>query len=119
MSGTTARGIRSAQVGLVANAGLAVIKILAGVVGTSYALIADGIESSADILSSTIVWGGLRIAGRDPDQEYPFGYGKAESVAAAMVSLMLLGAAFGIAVQAVREIITPHHSPEHLLLTHR
>lgn len=112
MSGTsTTRGIRSAQVGLVANAGLAVIKIVAGVVGTSYALIADGIESSADILSSTIVWGGLRIAGRDPDQDYPFGYGKAESVAAAMVSLMLLGAAAGIAVQAVREIITPHHAP--------
>jgi len=111
MSTGTIQGIRSAQVGLVVNAGLAVIKIVAGVVGTSYALIADGIESSADILASTIVWSGLRIAGRDADQEYPFGYGKAESVAAAMVSLMLLGAATGIAVQAVREIITPHHAP--------
>ncbi|HEX9565738.1 MAG TPA: cation diffusion facilitator family transporter [Gemmatimonadaceae bacterium] len=111
MSGETTRGIRAAQAGIVANAGLAVIKILAGVVGHSMALIADGIESAADILSSTIVLGGLRIAGRDPDQDYPFGYGKAESVAAAMVSLMLLGAAAGIAVQAAREIVTPHRTP--------
>lgn len=104
-------GIRAAQAGLVVNAGLAVTKIVAGVVGHSYALIADGIESSADILSSTIVWSGLRIAARDPDVEYPFGYGKAESVAAAVVSLMLIGAALGIGVQAIREIVTPHHAP--------
>jgi cation diffusion facilitator family transporter len=104
-------GIRAAQAGLIVNAGLAVTKIVAGVVGHSYALIADGIESSADILSSTIVWSGLRIAARDPDVEYPFGYGKAESVAAAVVSLMLIGAAIGIGVQAIREIVTPHHAP--------
>lgn len=109
--GDITRGIRSAQAGLIANAGLAVIKIVAGVVGHSYALIADGIESSADILASSIVWRGLRIAGRDADADYPFGYGKAESVAAAMVSLMLVGAAIGIAIQAVREIVTPHHAP--------
>lgn len=111
MPADTLRGVRSAQLGLVANAGLALIKVVAGVVGHSYALIADGIESSADILSSTIVWGGLRIAGREADRDYPFGYGKAESVAAATVSLMLLAAAAGIAVQAVREIVTPHHAP--------
>jgi cation diffusion facilitator family transporter len=105
------RGVRSAQVGLITNAALAVVKIIAGVAGHSYALIADGIESSADILGSTIVWGGLHIAGRKPDDEFPFGYGKAESVAAAIVSLMLLGAATGIAIEAVREILTPHHAP--------
>ena len=105
------RGIRSAQAGLLVNACLAIIKILAGVVGNSYALIADGIESTADILSSTIVWGGLRIAARDADAEYPFGYGKAETLAAATVSLMLLGAAIAIAFEAAREIVTPHHSP--------
>lgn len=105
------RGIRSAQAGLLVNACLAVIKILAGVIGNSYALVADGIESTADILSSTIVWGGLRIAARDPDPDYPFGYGKAETLAAATVALMLLGAAVAIAIEAVREIVTPHHTP--------
>ena len=75
------RGIRTAQLGLLVNACLAVIKILAGVIGNSYALIADGVESTADLLSSTIVWGGLRIATRDANPDYPFGYGKAETLA--------------------------------------
>ena len=105
------RGIRSAQAGLLVNASLAAIKIVAGVLGNSYALIADGVESTADLFSSTIVWGGLRIAARDADAEYPFGYGKAESLATAIVALMLMGAAIAISVQAVREIVTPHHAP--------
>jgi cation diffusion facilitator family transporter len=106
-----ARGIRSAQSGLLVNAGLAITKILAGVLGNSYALIADGIESTADVLSSTIVVSGLRIAQRDADTDYPFGYGKAETLAAATVSLMLIAAAAAIAIEAVREIVTPQHSP--------
>jgi len=106
-----ARGIRSAQSGLLVNACLAITKILTGVLGNSYALIADGVESTADVLSSTIVWSGLRIAARDADTEYPFGYGKAETLAAAMVSLMLIAAAIAIAIEAVREIVTPHHAP--------
>jgi cation diffusion facilitator family transporter len=105
------RGIRSAQLGIFANAGLATLKLIAGILGHSYALVADGIESAADIFSSLVVWGGLHLAGRDPDDVYPFGYGKAESLAAAAVSLMLLGAALVIATAAAREIHTPHHAP--------
>lgn len=111
MANETPHTIRSTQLGLLANAGLAVTKILAGVIGNSYALIADGIESTADLLSSTVVLGGLRIAEREPDPEYPFGYGKAETLATAVVSLMLLGAAVAISIEAIREIITPHHAP--------
>ena len=111
MSSKVGRGIRSAQAGLLTNAGLAITKLVAGVLGHSYALVADAIESTADIFSSLIVWGGLRIASRSPDEEYPFGYGKAESLAATVVSLMLLGAALLIAIQAGIEIGTPHRSP--------
>ena len=106
------RGVRSAQLSMVSNAALALVKLVAGVVGNSYALVADAIESSADIFSSLIVWGGLRIASKDADADYPFGYGKAETVASATVSLMLVGAAIGIAVEGAREIRTPHHAPE-------
>jgi cation diffusion facilitator family transporter len=74
-------------------------------------LIADAIESTTDIFSSLIVWAGLRVASREPDDDYPFGYGKAESLAGTIVSLMLLSAAIVIAVQATREIRTPHHMP--------
>ena len=71
------RGIRLAQLGLLANGVLALVKLVAGVLGNSYALIADAVESIADLFSSLIVWGGLRVAARDPDDRYPFGYGKA------------------------------------------
>ena len=69
------RGIRSAQLGILINTLLAITKLVAGLVGNAYALVADAVESTADIFSSTIVWGGLRLASRDPDDAYPFGYG--------------------------------------------
>lgn len=108
---STARGIRAAQLGLLINAALAACKLVAGIVGNSYALVADAIESGTDLFSSIIVWRGLRITERPADEAYPYGYGKAESLAAAVVSLMLLGAAVSVAVAAVREILTPHHAP--------
>jgi len=96
---------------MIVNALLAITKLVAGVLGSTYALVADAVESTADIFSSLIVWGGLSVASRNPDEDYPFGYGKAESLAAAVVSIMLIGAAMGIAFEAIREIRTPHHTP--------
>ncbi len=110
------RGIRLAQLGLLANGVLALVKLVAGVLGNSYALIADAVESIADLISSLIVWGGLRVASRDADDRYPFGYGKAESVSAAVVGLMLVAAAIVIGIEAVREIRIPHHAPQSFTL---
>lgn len=98
-------------VGVAVNAALAAIKILAGFFGNSYALIADGIESTADIVTSLVVWGGLRVAVAPADERHPYGYGKAEALAGIVASLALLAAAGMIAVQSVREILTPHHLP--------
>jgi cation diffusion facilitator family transporter len=105
------RGARAAQGGMLVNTVLAVVKLLAGIVGHSYALIADAVESIADVFSSLIVWRGLRLSAREADERYPFGYGKAESLAAAAVGLLLLGAAAGIAIASIREILIPHHLP--------
>ena len=105
------RGIQAAQLGLVVNTLLAITKLVAGIVGNAFVLVADAVESIADIFSSLIVWGGLRIATRQADDDYPFGYGKAEPLAAVVVALLLLGAAAGISVEAIREIRTPHHTP--------
>lgn len=106
-----ARGKRAARLGILANTILALFKLIAGFVGNSYALIADAIESSADVVSSAVVLGGLQVAAREPDEQYPFGYGKAETLAGAVVALMLLGAGVVIAVEAIAEIRTPHHAP--------
>lgn len=106
-----ARGRRSTLLGLLVNAVLVVVKVAAGLLGHSSALIADGIESTTDIFSSLIVWRGLVVSGRAADARHHFGYGKAEAVASAVVSMMLLAAAGGIAVQALRELVTPHDAP--------
>ncbi len=105
------RGIRAAQTGMLINAGLAAIKLAAGIIGNTYALVADAVESSADVFASLLVWGGLTVAAQPADDDHPYGHGKAEALAAAAVSIMLLGAAFGIAFEAVREIRTPQAVP--------
>ena len=104
-------GIRAAQLGLAVNAVLAAAKLAAGVFGHTYALVADAVESCADIAASLVVWGGLAVAARPADDDHPYGHGKAEALAAAAVSAMLVAAAAGIAVEAVREIRTPHQVP--------
>ena len=93
------------------NVVLAVVKLLAGIFGHSYALIADAIESMADTASSIIVWRAVVIAEKPPDKDHPYGHGKAEAIATAAVSAMLLGAALLICSQSVKEILTPHHAP--------
>ena len=105
------RSVKATLWGLVTNTVLAVGKFAAGVVGNSHALIADAVESMADVVSSIIVWRGLVVAAAPPDEDHPYGHGKAEPIAAAIVSIMLLGAATWIAVKAVQEILTPHSSP--------
>jgi cation diffusion facilitator family transporter len=96
---------------LVINAALAAIKIATGVLGNSYVLIADGIESAADVFTSFVVWAGLRVAALPADANHPYGHGKAETIAGAIVSLSLLGASFIIAVQSLREILSPQGPP--------
>ena len=111
MSSAATRSIRWAQAGLLVNALLVLVKLTAGIVGHANALVADAVASSADIFSSLIVWMGLSIAVKPADEDHPYGHGKAEPLAAAVVSLMLLGAAVGIAIMSIREIVTPHHLP--------
>jgi cation diffusion facilitator family transporter len=79
--------------------------------GHSQALIADGIESMADILSSLVVWRGLVVADSPTDQGHPYGHGKAEPIAAGIVAIMLLLAALWIAIQSVEQILVPHQTP--------
>jgi cation diffusion facilitator family transporter len=105
------KGARFALFGLIVNVLLAAAKILAGVIGHAYVLIADGIESALDIGGSIVIWGGLTFAARPPDRTHPYGHGKAEPIASVVVALGVLAAAVAIAVQSVREIFLPHHAP--------
>ena len=104
-------GVRKTTLAILASTALGAVKIIAGVLGNSYALIADGVESILDVMSSLVVLGSLKIASSPPTAGFPYGYGKAEPLATLIVASMLLVAALGISIQSVREILTPHYLP--------
>lgn len=105
------RGTRTVRMGLGLNAMLALIKGVAGILGHSYALVADAAESIADIGGSIVVWSGLNVASRSPDYDHPYGHGKAEPLATAAVGLILCAAALGILLESTQAVVTPHGAP--------
>jgi len=105
------RGMKSAVLGIGVNLALALAKCSAGLLGQSFALVADGVESLADVVSGLVVYFGLKIATKPPDADHPYGHGKAEPMAALVVSLALVAAALGIIYGGVREIVKPSATP--------
>jgi cation diffusion facilitator family transporter len=112
MASRLKRGLFATFLGLAVNALLATVKLVAGIVGYSHALVADAVESFADIFSSLVVWRGLVVASQPADADHPYGHGKAEPIAAALVATMLLLAAAGIAFKSALEIFSPQRGPE-------
>jgi cation diffusion facilitator family transporter len=104
-------GARLVLRGVLLNLFLAALKFTGGILGNTYALIADGVESLLDVASSLLVWAGIRYAAKPPDADHPYGHGKAEPLASLAVALVIFAAAGWIAIHAVREILTPHHAP--------
>lgn len=105
------RSLRATFTGMAVNFFLSLAKFVAGVVGHSHALIADAVESFADVFSSIAVWRGTVVAAKPADEEHPYGHGKAEPLAAAIVSGLMLAAAVWIATKAFDEIAVPHPAP--------
>jgi cation diffusion facilitator family transporter len=105
-------GARLVLRGIVLNICLAIVKFAGGIFGNTYALIADGAESTLDVFSSLLVWAGLRVATRPPDADHPYGHGKAEPLAALAVAVFVFAMAGWVGLHAVHEIITPHRGPK-------
>jgi len=91
--------------------GLAAVKWTAGILGHSYALIADAIESTTDIFSSVLVLFGLKYSSRPADKNHPYGHGRIEPLITFMVVGSLIVSAFIIARQSIINIQTPHELP--------
>src|SRR2546423_5459567 len=104
-------GARLALIGLFINIAFAIIKIVGGVFGNAYALIADGMESVLDVAGSIIIWGGLRFAARPPDETHPYGHGKAEPLTAIFVACSVFLAAIALAIESTRTLFLPHSTP--------
>ena len=86
---------------------LTTIKLFAGILGNSKAMVADALHSASDIVATTVVLIGIKIAKRPVDNEHPYGHGKVEPIAAAFVGVTLILAVFMI-VKGIFESIISH-----------
>jgi cation diffusion facilitator family transporter len=100
------RIIRASWLAIVVNALLAFLKLLAGFLSGSYAVIADGIDSVSDIVSSLVVLIAARIIARPPNIKFPYGYKKADTVATKVLSFILFFAGAQLAYSTIRILIT-------------
>ena len=106
------RSLRATFIGLAVNVLLSATKLIAGIFGHSHALVADACESLTDIFSSIIVWRGVVVAAAPADEDHPYGHGKAEPLAAAVVSAILLFVASWIAFEALHDLGQPRPAPK-------
>lgn len=106
------KAIKTAYFSIFSNLCLAIIKGIAGFFGNSFALIADAIESTADVFTSILVLFGLRYAKRPADDNHPYGHGKIEPLVTFVVVAFLVTSATVIAYESIQNIFTPHKTPK-------
>jgi cation diffusion facilitator family transporter len=111
ISGLYRQARAAAWAGLAVNLVLALVKLIAGIVGHSIALIADAVNSLGDGLTSGVVIYALGVAQRPPDSEHPYGHSRAESIAALSVAVLIGVSALGIVIEALRGLGMTHPVP--------
>lgn len=100
-------GLATASLGILSNLFLVVLKVLAGLFMGSLAIVADGLNNLSDSISSLVSLLSFRIAGKPPDQDHPFGHGRAEHVSALVVAGLILLVGYEILKQSVGNILEP------------
>ncbi|SFS58761.1 cation diffusion facilitator family transporter [Marininema halotolerans] len=103
---------RGAWVGILGNVTLAILKGVTGVMANSRALVADAVHSASDVVGSLAVLIGVRAAKLPPDKDHPYGHGKAESIAAIIVSILLALVGLEIGYSSIKALFGPISAPE-------
>lgn len=116
MDNRLAKAQFGAWVGIIGNIMLACAKLIVGLLAKSQALIADAVHSASDVIGSVAVLIGLRAAERPPDADHPYGHGKAESIAAIIVAVLLAVVGVEIAYSSIQSMFAPLHAPEMLAI---
>ena len=112
MSKQQQAAVEATYFSIIGNTCLAIIKVLAGFFGNSYALIADGIESTTDIFASLLVLFGIKYSNRPADENHPYGHGRAEPLITFLVVGFLITSATVIAYESIANIQAPHDLPK-------
>lgn len=105
-----------AIIGIIGNLILAVLKWVIGVYANSRALVADAVNSASDVAGSLAVFIGLRAAKQPPDEDHPYGHGKAESIAAIIVAVLLVLVGFEIGKSSFQAFFQPIEAPKLIAL---
>ncbi|SES19014.1 cation diffusion facilitator family transporter [Salisediminibacterium halotolerans] len=100
-----------AWIGIIGNIVLAVMKGIVGVTANSRALVADAVHSASDVIGSVAVLIGVRAAKLPPDEDHPYGHGKAETVTAIIVAVLLFIVGFELALNAGQSFFEPVRVP--------
>ncbi|MEH7887168.1 cation diffusion facilitator family transporter [Bacillus sp. JJ1609] len=106
----------AAMVGVVGNIVLAVLKWIIGIYANSTALVADAVHSASDVAGSLAVYIGLKAAKAPPDEDHPYGHGKAESIAAIIVAVLLLLVGVEIGRSAIESFFKPIEAPKSIAI---
>ncbi|WP_243386205.1 cation diffusion facilitator family transporter [Bacillus kexueae] len=99
-------------IGIVGNVVLAIVKGVIGMMANSKALIADAVHSASDVVGSLAVFVGLRVAKEPPDDDHPYGHGKAESIAAIIVAVLLFLVGLEIGKSSIESFFEEIHPPK-------
>lgn len=95
---------------IVGNAVLSVVKLLAGIIAHSGAMISDAVHSASDVFSTFVVIIGIKLASKEPDKEHPYGHERMECVAAIILAVVLFITGLGIGADALRNILSGNYS---------
>jgi cation diffusion facilitator family transporter len=99
--------IKASWVAVIGNTILAVLKIVVGLISGSLAVLADGIDSASDIITSLITLVTGKIISKPPNIKYPYGYSRADTIAAKFLSFVIFFAGAQLAITSVEKLIQP------------
>lgn len=111
--------VRTSVMGITVNILLVVFKATIGLLSNSIAIVLDAVNNLSDVLSALITIAGAKLAGRQPDEEHPYGHGRYEYISAIMIAVLILYAGFASVVESVKKIISPkvpHYNPISLII---
>src|SRR5690625_4275919 len=94
--------ITATWIGIIANVLLTIVKAIGGFLSGSRALLADALHSASDIVGSIVVLFAVKIANKPPDEEHPYGHGKAENIASIIVALLLIVVGVEISISSIK-----------------